>query len=77
MLDKDNIIRIDFTVAYSDELQEEMVTLYNSTVITEKQAREAVDIWPHETDYTITVTKKQFDNVFVIETSEGGGGTDE
>ena len=63
MIDKENIMRIDFS--FQLEGEEEMVTLYNSTVITEKQAREAVKLWPHETDYTITVTKRQFNNVFL------------
>ena len=69
MLDKDNIMRIDFTFILFGEMEEEMVTLYNSTVITEKQAREAVNLWPLETDYTITVTKRQFDNVFMVKSS--------
>lgn len=64
MLDKENLMRIEFTKKIAGVHSVEMVALYNKQRITEEEVRELIEMDSYNPNVIIT-EKRQFENVFI------------
>ena len=58
----DNIMRIEYTDEYAENIRIEMVALFNAVKTTEQEAKE--ELMARTQEKIIIMTKKQFEHVF-------------
>lgn len=63
MIDKDNVMKIEYTVKIAGVHDLEKIALYNKNRITQKEVKNLIDNGEYS-PHVIIIDRQQFDNVF-------------